>query len=201
MDDRPIKASLALNQNLGEEAISSTFTKEQSDRVEILTALQEHGRFSNENTELKLMLGDARGTINEVKDEFDAIFLDPFTHEVNPELWSFDFIRKISAKLAENGVMVTYSAAFPIRGAMTRCGLFVGETPAVGRRKGGTIASFEEAAIIAPLNTKTMRIIRETTTGAAYRDPLANWSSDKIRETRAALIKRLSSKGILKWLK
>ncbi|MCK5844462.1 MAG: TIGR01212 family radical SAM protein [Victivallales bacterium] len=137
---------------------------------------------------------------NYVPKGIDVVFLDPFSHEVNPELWTYDFIRRISAKLAPDGVIVTYSAAFPIRGAMIRCGLSVGETPAVGRKNGGTIASFDESAVTAPLNAKNIRIIKETTTGTSYRDPHLDWDRRKIRNYRARLVKTLASKGVPKWI-
>ena len=200
MDDRPLKASLAMN-HISEKSATVPIPEGGLNRSAILQSLIENNRFTEGQTNLTLLFGDARETINTLDCEFDTIFLDPFSHEVNPELWTYDFIKTISAKLAENGVIVTYSAAFPVRGAMTRCGLLVGETPAVGRRKGGTIASFEQSAIIAPLNNKTIRIIKETTTGTPYRDPFSHWKTDKIRNYRATLIKRLATKGIPKWLK
>ena len=151
--------------------------------------------------EISLLLGDARKTVPETGGKFDAIFLDPFSHEVNPELWTYDFIREISAKLAEDGVIATYSNAFPVRGAMVRCGLYIGETPAFGRKKGGTIASFDRNRIIHPLSEKEMNIIMKSTAGVPYRDISLQNSRDEICERRRKTVKKLHHLNIPKWYK
>ena len=170
-------------------------------RVEILEFLLNTGRFEAPGVSLSIILGDARSSLTNVTGLFDAVYLDPFSHEVNPELWTYDFIRMIAAKLAPSGVVATYSSAFPVRGALVRAGLTVGETPAVGRKRGGTIASFDDGAVSDPLDSKTMRIISETTTGVPFRDPPLSWNAKRIRGYRAELVKRLAAKGIPKWLR
>jgi tRNA U34 5-methylaminomethyl-2-thiouridine-forming methyltransferase MnmC len=198
MDERAPKAALGLV-NASPRLESPQDRDSPPDRTAVLASILSNGGYFEEHADLRVVFGDARSTLDQLDGEFHAVFLDPFSHEVNPELWTYDFIGRISAKLAPGGVLATYSAAYPVRGAMTRCGLRVGETPAVGRRKGGTIASFEESAIIAPLSSKTARIIKETTTGTPYRDPQSNWDKRKIRDYRAALVRKLASKGVPKW--
>ena len=152
-------------------------------------------------TEIKIILGDARQSILTFDDKFDAIFLDPFSHEANPELWTYDFIHKLAGLLAPDGVIATYSAAFPVRGAMLRAGLTLGETPSFGRKKGGTIASFANNKIISPLPSKDLNIILKSTAGTPYRDPDFSGTREKISDVRKKLVKRLQSKGIPKWYK
>ena len=117
------------------------------------------------------------------------------------ELWSYDFLAKLASLLNDNGVIVTYSAAFPIRGALLKCGLTIGETPSFGRKKGGTIASFAIDKISSPLTSKEINILTKSTAGVPYRDKNLNRSRDIICEYSNKLVKKLQSMGIPKWWK
>ncbi len=87
-------------------------------------------------------LGDARERVTAVPDaSFDAVFLDPFSPQVAPELWSEAFLSLVASKLASGGVLSTYSASFPVRLALARAGLAVGRGPRVGTKAEGTLAS------------------------------------------------------------
>ena len=185
----------------------------------ILQQIYKDKKWSSEYASIELYVGDARETINKIDPtsgfysqmpvaksliqtkKFDMIFLDPFSHEANPELWSFDFLAKLAALLNDNGVIVTYSAAFPVRGALLKCGLTIGETPSFGRKKGGTIASFASDKILSPLTQKEMNILTKSTAGVPYRDKNLNKSRDQICEYRNKVIKKLQSMGIPKWWK
>lgn len=167
----------------------------------ILVSFSEKKEWSGHHASLQGITGDARDSIQHLREKFDAVFLDPFSPDVNPELWTYDFIREISSLLTPDGVIATYSAAFPVRGAMLRCGLTVGETPSFGRKKGGTIASFTSEKIISPLPTKEMNIILKSTAGVPYRDSLLSKSRKEICEIRRKLVNRLQNKGIPKWYK
>ena len=191
IDSRTVDAAASMS-----ESSSST-----GELGNMLTSLSAGKEWKSDYAEIRLLLGDARQTLSEIDGNFDAIFLDPFSHEVNPELWTYDFIRKISAKLAANGVIATYSNAFPVRGAMVRCGLYIGETPAFGRKKGGTIASFSRIKIAQPLSEKEMNIIMKSTAGVPYRDLSLQSSRDEICEFRRKIVKKLHRLNIPKWYK
>ena len=90
-----------------------------------------------------LLIGDARSLILQVHKscfQADAIFLDPFSPPQCPQLWTLEFIQKVSECLHENGLMATYSCAAAVRTALLTAGLAVGSTPPIGRRTPGTIA-------------------------------------------------------------
>ena len=73
-----------------------------------------------------LLIGDARSLILQVhKSGFqaDAIFLDPFSPPQCPQLWTLEFIQKVSECLHENGLMATYSCAAAVRTALLTAGL------------------------------------------------------------------------------
>ena len=133
--------------------------------------------------------------------KFDIIFLDGFSTTKNPELWTYDFIKSLSKVISNIGVIVTYSAAFSVRGAFVRNNLSVGLTEPFGRKNGGTIASKNIDLIKKPLTEKDMNIIAKSTAGTPYRDPSLNWTKKKIISYRSDLIKKLKNMGIPKWYK
>lgn len=103
--------------------------------------------------------------------------------------------------MKKDGIIVTYSSAYPVRGALLRCNLHIGETPAFGRKRGGTYASADPAKIINPLSEKELGIIRQSTAGTAYRDPYLNWDRDKILKFRKRIMEKLRKKEVPRWYK
>jgi tRNA U34 5-methylaminomethyl-2-thiouridine-forming methyltransferase MnmC len=76
---------------------------------------------------LRLILGDARQT--EITGPYDAIFLDAFSPDENPELWTESFISELARGLAGGGIISTYSAKGSVRRAMLAAGLDVERCP------------------------------------------------------------------------
>jgi tRNA U34 5-methylaminomethyl-2-thiouridine-forming methyltransferase MnmC len=108
--------------------------------------------------DLRLELGDARESIERVElAEFDAVFLDPFSPQVAPELWSEPFLLAVARRMAPHAVLSTYSAAFSVRLRLARAGLRVGRGPRVGRKSEGTLASAR--ADLPPLEARLQRRI------------------------------------------
>ena len=60
---------------------------------------------------------------------YDAIFLDAFSPDENPELWTESFISELARGLDDGGVMSTYSAKGSVRRAMLAAGLDVERCP------------------------------------------------------------------------
>ncbi|MDO4264041.1 MAG: tRNA (5-methylaminomethyl-2-thiouridine)(34)-methyltransferase MnmD [Deinococcus sp.] len=59
----------------------------------------------------------------------DAVYLDGFSPDTNPELWSEGFLVRVAAALAPGGVLATYSAAGRVRRALQAAGLKVEKRP------------------------------------------------------------------------
>ena len=148
---------------------------------------------------LTLYFGDARSLAVQIDRKFDYIFMDGFSPDVNPELWSYDFVRVLASKLAPEGVIISYCAAQPFRGALLRAGLHIGETPPYGRKKGGTIASF--TPFFAELDARSVGIILHSTAGTPYRDRTLSGSAESILRNREKLVHRLRRMGVPKWYK
>lgn len=97
--------------------------------------------------DLDLELNLFHGTFEEFNIEglhADFIFHDPFSPEVNAELWSLDTFTKLRSFSGSGTVLATYCAASKARGAMCAAGWFVAKAQgALGKRE-MTIASLSE---------------------------------------------------------
>lgn len=60
---------------------------------------------------------------------FDAIYLDPFAPDVNPELWAPDFLRGLRDVLSPDGFLVTYCVNRKVRDAFAQAGFEVERIP------------------------------------------------------------------------
>ena len=167
----------------------------------ILEELMKNAQWQGNFAKIKLITGDARQAVKGLADNFDLIFMDGFSPDKNPELWTYDFIRELCRNLSPQGIIVTYSSAYPVRGALLRCGLNVGETDSFGRKRGGTIASYEQDNIYNPLSDKELAIILKSTAGTAYRDPGLNHKAKYILNQKAGIVNRLKKLGVPKWIK
>jgi chorismate dehydratase len=92
--------------------------------------------------ELVLLLGDARAELPAFSPgrRFDAVFLDPFSPRVAPELFDAAFLAEIARRMAPGALLATYSAATRVRVALARAGLGVARGPRVGGKAEGTLA-------------------------------------------------------------
>jgi radical SAM protein (TIGR01212 family) len=167
----------------------------------IIKSLLQSNHWEGAFCKISLLQGDARQSVKSMQHIYDIIFMDGFSPDKNPELWTYDFIRELCRLLTDNGIIVTYSSAYPVRGAMLRNGLNIGESDAFGRKRGGTVAGKNPAKITRYLNDKELNIISKSTAGAPYRDYGLNNKTKKIISRRSALITRLRSMGIPKWIK
>jgi tRNA U34 5-methylaminomethyl-2-thiouridine-forming methyltransferase MnmC len=136
----------------------------------------------------QLILGDARQTIAmviEQKFKADAIFLDPFSPLVCPQLWTIEFIDQVAKCCAEDGIIATYSCAAAVRTAMLTAGLSISDSIPVGRKAPGTIASFNtiDTAPSQPLSQQELEHL-QTRAAIPYRDPTLADSIVKIVSRR-----------------
>lgn len=139
---------------------------------QVAAAMASAGKFTDNRLSARLLVGDARQTIQQVYQLgfwADAIFLDPFSPPHCPQLWTVEFLDWLSRCLAATGRLATYSCAAAVRTALQQAGLAVGSTSPVGRRSPGTVASFATA----DLPGLSLQELEHLQTRAAipYRDP------------------------------
>jgi tRNA U34 5-methylaminomethyl-2-thiouridine-forming methyltransferase MnmC len=131
----------------------------------------------------QLQIGDARQTIKTVQGfQADAIFLDPFSPAVCPELWTVEFLQLVATCCAPQGLLATYSCAGAVRNALLLAGFAVGDTSPIGRKAPGSIASLDPD-LIPPLAAEIQGYL-QTRAGIPYRDPNLIDNADRIRLRR-----------------
>jgi len=148
---------------------------------------------------INVYIEDARELIKELQDKkrYDAVFLDPFSPAKCPELYTLEFFLKLKNLLDDDGIILTYTSAAPVRSAMIQAGLYVGEGPLFGRKSGGTVAATNPEIIEKPLSPDHERMIAISDAGIPFRDSKLNESSDEIIKRREE--ERKSARGVQKF--
>lgn len=99
------------------------------------------GEFEGKKINIKLIMEDARESVNGIKDEWaDLVFFDPFSPKRCPWMWTKEFFESVFLKMKKGGKLATYSCARMVRDNMKEAGFKVKDGPCVGRRSPGTIA-------------------------------------------------------------
>ena len=172
-----------------------------SKEFNILQELINNGFCRCGNSEIKLLLDDARNTIRKLPEKsFDLLWLDAFSSDVNPELWSQHFFAECFRVMRNDGALLTYSSAPTVRGGLFKAGFTVGETPSFGRKRSGSIAfiNIPQEGFV-PLSEKEKHIIFDSTAGVPYSDCSLNAAPEKILSQHKKLLERLRRRGVPKW--
>ena len=177
--------------------------------IKILTQIAFEHQIQMDYLQANLLIGDARSLILQVhKSGFqaDAIFLDPFSPPQCPQLWTLEFIQKVSECLHENGLMATYSCAAAVRTALLTAGLAVGSTPPIGRRTPGTIAGHfkhgtkSSISFFSPLSQGEKEHLL-TRAAIPYRDPHLSDTTEVILKRRQEEVQVSTLESSSQWRK
>jgi len=121
-------------------------------------ALLQHGHWEGPGLSWRVLVGDARETIEGVPGWCDVVFFDPFSPESNPSLWTVDFLRSIRGHTNdEGGLVVTYSSATPTRVSFLLAGFFVGQGVSTGTRAETTNAATQIENLETPLGERWLK--------------------------------------------
>lgn len=151
---------------------------------EIVTNLATAYQVTTNRLEAKLLIGDARLTIEQVYQsgfQADAIFLDPFSPPNCPQLWTVEFLGFVAKCLKQDGKLATYSCSAAVRTALMAGMLHIGATAPVGRRTPGTVAGYTND--LPPLSLQEQEHLH-TKAAIPYRDPGLCDTSDAIVQRR-----------------
>jgi tRNA U34 5-methylaminomethyl-2-thiouridine-forming methyltransferase MnmC len=86
-------------------------------------------------------IDDARVKLLDLKNNsYDAIFFDPFSPKVCPELWHGDFIQDVVSKAKQGAYISTYSSSRVAKDGFLKAGCEILEGPKCGRKTGGVLA-------------------------------------------------------------
>jgi tRNA U34 5-methylaminomethyl-2-thiouridine-forming methyltransferase MnmC len=160
-------------------------------------ALQE-GSLTREDIVITLLWGDARTQIQTVPLAWaDAVFLDPFSPSVCPELWTVEFLQCVAQRMKPMGRLTTYSCAASVRTALQEAGFHIGSTSPVGRPWPGTVASPSDPDL-PPLSPAEIEHL-QTRAAIPYRDPDLAHPRDIIRQLRQAEQQKSSLEPTSAW--
>ena len=91
--------------------------------------------FSGPDFELRVVVGDARETLQNWDGFADAWYLDGFSPAKNPELWGDELMAQVAAHTAAGGSVATYTAAGFVRRGLEAAGFTVERTTGFGRKR------------------------------------------------------------------
>ena len=170
----PIKAHDITKKAIEEELIRQDYATLSLEECEI-----------PENIDIDVYIEDARQTVQKLEDNtYDAIFLDPFSQNMAPELFSLDFFKEFRRVIKDDGIVATYTSAAPIRAAFIEAGFFIGQGPIFGRKQGGTLASPNPLMLDTALPKNDEIRIALSDVGIPFRDPNLNNTSEYILDAR-----------------
>lgn len=138
------------------------------------------------NIEINVFIDDARQTIQNLEsNSYDAIFLDPFSQNMAPELFSLDFFKEFRRVIKDEGIVCTYTSSAPVRAGFIEAGFNVGMGPIFGRKQGGTLASPSINVLDKSLPKNDEIRIALSDVGIPFRDYNLNDNSENILERRS----------------
>ena len=114
-------------------------------------ALLEKGLWEEDGISWELRHGNFEEFIERESSLANIVFYDPYSSKKNQEMWSADIFRKVRAKCAGDGMLLTYSRATPIRVAMLYGGFYVGVGTASGAKDETTQAAVRLEDLAHPL--------------------------------------------------
>ena len=150
-------------------------------------------------SKINCFFGDARKSIFNTNNLYDIVFLDAFSPQKDPTLWTIDFLSVIKSKMKQNSILVSYSKSAPFRSALLELGFYVGKT-ILDNSDMGTVASLNSSFIYNKLGKTDLDVI-ETRSGIPYRDINLNLPSSSIiinRSIEGAASDRISRTQYIK---
>ncbi len=92
-------------------------------------------KFEEGRVNLTLILGDIQETLPQLAMAADAIFLDGFSPEKNPQMWDDWVIRHVARQTAYQGTLATWCVAGAVRRSLEAHGFTVWRRPGFGRKR------------------------------------------------------------------
>jgi tRNA U34 5-methylaminomethyl-2-thiouridine-forming methyltransferase MnmC len=187
IDKNPLKYSLR----------NKSFLKLWDPKVKtIFESLSQNDYFEDQFFKCRILWGDAREKINVISsaNKFDLIYLDGFSPQKCPQIWTIEFLSKVTEKLNPQGYLITYSSSAAVRKTLRTLGLEIFTIkPSINERtfwSYGTvaIAKFDKNKLEPNFSFQKLSVMEEehllTKASIPYRDQDLNSSKDDIIKKR-----------------
>ena len=164
--------------------------------LKIFKELSKNSKYKDQSFVCDILWGDAREKIKNIPAniKFDLIYLDGFSPQKCPQVWSVEFLSKVTQKLNPQGYLITYSCSAAIRRTLKDFGLniFNIKPNLVSKNlwSNGTIAVkiIDKKAIQNNLYFKNLSSMEEehllTKASIPYRDPTLSLNKKDIIQKR-----------------
>ena len=164
--------------------------------LKIFKSLSQSCNYKDQFSKCNIFWGDAREKINSIPSniKFDLIYLDGFSPQKCPQVWTFEFLYKVTQKLNPQGYLITYSSSAAVRKTLRNLGLNIfnikPNLPSKKLWSNGTIAikQFDENQFQRNLNFKKLSSMEEehllTKASIPYRDPSLSSEAKDIIQRR-----------------
>ncbi len=187
IDKKPLKYSLR----------NESYLKLWAPKVKtIFKSLYRKDYFEDQFFKCSLLWGDAREKINIIPSslKFDLIYLDGFSPQKCPQVWTIEFLSKVTEKLNSQGYLITYSSSAAVRKTLRNLGLEIFTIKP--RFNNGTfwsmgtvaISKFDENKLKSNSYFEKLSLMEEehllTKASIPYRDKCLNSSKDDIIKNR-----------------
>lgn len=103
-------------------------------------------RFDNGRVTLTLLVGDARGTLPQLRAQVDAWFLDGFAPARNPEMWQDDLLREIARLCAPGATFATFTSAGAVKRGLQAAGFEARKVAGFGSKRDMLCGSMQRPA-------------------------------------------------------
>jgi len=162
----------------------------------IFESLYQKDYFEDQFFKCNVLWGDAREKINIIPPsiKFDLIYLDGFSPQKCPQLWTIEFLSKVTENLNSQGYLITYSSSAAVRKTLRNLGLDIFTIkPSFKNRtfwSQGTVAisKFDKNKLKPYFNFEKLSLMEEehllTKASIPYRDQDLNSSKDDIIRRR-----------------
>ena len=163
---------------------------------QIFKSLYRKNYFEDQFFKCNILWGDAREKINLIPSsiKFDLIYLDGFSPQKCPQVWTIEFLSKVTEKLNSQGYLITYSSSAAVRKTLRNLGLEIFKIKPSFNNKTfwsqGTVAipKFDKNKLKPNFNFEKLSIMEEehllTKASIPYRDHDLNSSKDDIINKR-----------------
>ena len=164
--------------------------------IKIFDSLYRKNIFNDKIFNCEIIWGEARENIKKIPSrvKFDLIYLDGFSPQKCPQVWTIEFLSIVTKKLNPQGYLITYTSSAAVRKTLRNLGLEIFSIKPILNSKNlwsqGTvaIAKFDKDKSQNNLCFKKLSPMEEehllTKASIPYRDPKLNSKKEKIINDR-----------------
>jgi tRNA U34 5-methylaminomethyl-2-thiouridine-forming methyltransferase MnmC len=92
---------------------------------DIIKKVSQNLYYEDEQFKIKILLGDARESLPQIKEKIDIVYQDAFSPAHNPLLWTKEWFKDVKDICNDDAILTTYSTAAAIRLGLYENGFYI----------------------------------------------------------------------------